>query len=86
MYTYITFGGDYDSVFVLKFSSRCFLCLLLKLFKVEAALIFSGREFQYLTEEYTILFLSDVELGFGRLKRNGLRMFFVKIWETGDPM
>ena len=86
MYTYITFGGDYDSVFVLKFSSRCFLCLLLKLFKVEAALIFSGREFQYLTEEYTILFLSDVELGFGRLKRNGLRMFLVKIWETGDPM
>ena len=86
MYTYITFGGDYDSVFVLKFSSRWFLCLLLKLFKVEAALIFSGREFQYLTEEYTILFLSDVELGFGRLKRDGLRTFLVKIWETGDPM
>ena len=29
---------------------RCFLCNKLKLFKVEALLIHSGREFQYLTE------------------------------------
>ena len=28
----------------------CFLCNKLKLFKVEALLIHSGREFQYLTE------------------------------------
>ena len=28
-------------------------------------------------------FLSDVQVGFGRLKRNGLRVFFEKMSETG---
>ena len=78
-------GGDYDSVLVM-FSSRCFLCLLLKLFKVEAALMFSGREFQYLAQEYTILFLSDVVPGFGILNRNGLRIFLVNRLDTGGPI
>ena len=65
---------------------RCFLCLSLKQLIVEAARICIGREFQYFTHAYTILCLSDVELGFGKLKRRGLRVFLEKILETGDLM
>ena len=67
-------------------AKRRFLCLSLKQLSVEADRICSGREFQYFTHEYIILFLSDELFGFGRLKRSGLRIFLENISETGDLM
>ena len=67
-------------------AKRRFLCFSLKQLSVEADRICSGREFQYFTHEYVILFLSDEQFGFGRLKRSGLRIFLENISETGDLM
>ena len=62
---------------------RYFLCFSLKLFKVVAFRICIGIEFQYFTLEYTILFLSDVLSGFGRLNRLGFLSLRLKISDTG---